>query len=419
MKAIKLIKIDPTENNNKFYNISELPGGKFEIHFGRVGTDGRKIQDDMSNWDSTLRSKLRKGYEDVTANSTITRITGSTGADLGTLKPKIKNLLELLHKYAKETFAINYTVEATDVSELLVQQAQDIIDKINSKLKLNANVPEINALLISLYKKIPRKIRNVQESLIPPITDKTILDKANDKMIIEQGLIDVVKSQIVSSAAIALDPPIKQSKALTYLDQLGLDIDEISASEEKMLKDMLEETSHKYLNAYKVTNFKTQKAFDAEIANAKNKTTKLLFHGSNTQNWLGILKSGLVLHKSSSAGLFNSGIYFADRAQKSLNYITGGMYSKSSADAAKSSVTDNWLAIFEVHLGNAFGYNDLIKIEGTRQSIDLAQYVPKNGYDSFFGEKGLSGGRYKLVNNEYIVYNEHKCTIKYLVHINH
>jgi len=413
MKKVKLIMIEPGANNNKFYNMTELPGGKFEIHFGRVGTDGRKIQDDMSNWDSTYRSKVRKGYNDVTANSTITRIGGAGGSDLGTLKPKVKTLLELLHKYAKEAFAINYTVEVADISELLVQQAQDIIDKINSKLKVNADVSEINALLISLYKKIPRKIKNVQESLVPPITDQKILDKANDKMVIEQGLIDVVKSQLVKADATVIDPAIKQSKALTYLDQLGLDIDDITAAEETMLKGMLEETSHKYLDAYKVTNFKTQKAFDTEVGKSKNKTTKLLFHGSNTQNWLGILKSGLVLHKSSSGGLFNAGIYFADRAQKSLNYINGGMFSKSS------SVADNWLAVFEVHLGNIFQYRDLIPMEKGSKSIDLAQYVPKNGYDSFFGEKGLSGGRYHLANNEYIIYNEHKCTIKYLIHINH
>lgn len=403
--------IEPGANNNKFYNCSELGNGKFEIHFGRVGTDGRKIQDDMSNWDSTIRSKLRKGYSDVTANSTVTRIGSANGDDMGIIKPNVKKLLELLHKYAKEAFAINYTVEVSDVSELLVEQAQEIIDKINSKLKLNADVPEINALLISLYKKIPRKIKNVQESLIPPILDKTILDKANDKMLIEQGLIDVVKSQLVKPDATALDPAIKQSKALTYLDKMGLDIDEITPAEETMLKDLMTDSHQKFIAAFKVTNFKTQKAFDTDIAKSKNKKTKLLFHGSRSENWLGILKSGLILRPNAhtTGALFDRGIYFADIADKSLGYIGGGRWNGSSRD------NDNWLAVYEVHTGKQCDYSDVKKLSPDSKP-DLAKLVPDNGFDSYYADRKIEK-RYNLQRDEFIIYSEEKCTIKYLIHL--
>lgn len=412
MKIAKLILISPEANSNKFYNMTQLDDNNFEIHFGRVGTEGRRIQDSMKNWDSTYNSKKRKGYNDVTSNSKITRIGDATFKDL---KPKIKDLLELLNKYAKEAFKINYTVEVSDISELLVEQAQEIIDNINTKLVIDANINEITALLLSLYKKIPRKIKNVKESLIPPIVDATILDKAKDKMTIEQGLLDVVKSQITKTDP--TDSAIDTSKVLSFLDKLGLDIEEVTTTEESMLKKMLAGSANKYISAYKVINYKTQKAFDNEVAKAKDKKTMLLFHGSRSENWLGIIKSGLVLHPNAvtTGKLFDHGIYFADVADKSLGYIGGGRWNSSSGD------NDNWLAVYDVHVGKQATIEDITRIIKTNPSVyslkpDLAKFVPDNGFDSYFADHNIET-RYNLARDEFIIYNEHNCTIKYLIHL--
>jgi len=407
MKKVKLINISADNNANKFYNMTQLDGSTFEVHFGRVGGEGRKQKYPMSEWDKLLRDKKRKGYSDVTSNSKIIRIGD---ASFGDLKPKVKSLLELLNKYAKEAFKLNYTVEITDVSELLVEQAQELIDKMNSKLEIGVNMSEITMLTLSLYKKIPRKIKNVQESLIKPITDSASLDAARDKLTVEQGLLDVVKGQLDKAPKTddAVDGAIDDSKVLTFLDKLGLDIDEITPAEEQMLKDMMNESKSKYIAAYKVINFITQKAFDNEVSKSKNKTTKLLFHGSRSENWLSIIKSGLQLHPNAvtTGKLFDNGIYFADVADKSLGYINGGRWNRSSGD------NDNWLAVYEVHTGNACTYNDI----RSNPNVRLHDFVPQNGFDSYFADKNIER-RYSLARNEFIVYEEQKCTIKYLIHI--
>ena len=279
----------------------------------------------------------------------------------------------------------------------------------NSKLEIGVNMSEITMLTLSLYKKIPRKIKNVQESLIKPITDSASLDAARDKLTVEQGLLDIVKGQLdkAPKADDAVDDAIDDSKVLTFLDKLGLDIDEITPAEEQMLKDMMNESKSKYIAAYKVINFRTQKAFDNEISKSKNKTTKLLFHGSRSENWLSIIKSGLQLHPNAvtTGKLFDNGIYFADVADKSLGYINGGRWNRSSGD------NDNWLAVYEVHTGNACTYNDL-----NNSNVRLHDFVPQNGFDSYFADRNIER-RYRLMRDEFIVYKEEKCTIKYLIHI--
>lgn len=419
MKAVKLLYIDPEHNHNKFYNMLELGNGQFQVTYGRVGNTGVIVNYPMSDWDTKYREKKRKGYNDITEDTVIKTISTST-ANMNDLKPQIRQLLETLNKYAKEAFKLNYTVEIRDVSEILVTRAQDIIDNINKQLKIGADYSVLNMQLLKLYNTIPRKIKNVKDSLIPSeINDATILDKVRDKMTIEQGLLDVIKGQLVK--ATAADPSnltkdVNKSKVLTYLDELGLDIEEVSSQEEKMLKDLMTDSSSRYIKGFKVTNFRTQNNFDKEVAKSKNKTTKLLFHGSRSENWFNIIKSGLVLHPDAhtSGKLFDHGIYFADVADKSLGYIGGGRWNSSGRD------NDNWLAVYEVHTGNMCTYNDLKNVPSNLQKnngdADLAKFVPANGFDSYFANSKIER-RYSLARHEFIIYDEHKCTIKYLIHL--
>lgn len=54
------------QNNNKYYDMREKPDGTFDATYGRIGATATTINYPMSKWDSTLNSKLRKGYEDMT-----------------------------------------------------------------------------------------------------------------------------------------------------------------------------------------------------------------------------------------------------------------------------------------------------------------------------------------------------------------
>lgn len=63
-----------------------------------------------------------------------------------------------------------------------------------------------------------------------------------------------------------------------------------------------------------------QESFTFEISNKR-----LLFHGSNISNWVGILSRGLLPPKilasqRTDAGMLGAGIYFAERADVSAKY---------------------------------------------------------------------------------------------------
>lgn len=412
MKKTKLLFVSADNNHNKFYDMEQISDSRFIAHYGRVGSKGSKKEYPISDWDKIYRSKTRKGYQDVTANHKVYKGKAS-GMNLSELKPKVRSLIEKLNQYAKEAFKLNYESEISDISEHMVEKAQKLIDEINEYSEVGAERTKINQLLMSLYRTIPRKMKNVKDSLIQgdPTLDNDMLDKLNDKMSVEQGLLDVVQGQLDKLKADNgddTDDAIDNSKVLTALDKLGLDIDEISDKDEQMLKNLMNESKHRFVQAFEVTNYKTQKAFDKEVASASNKKTQLLFHGSKAENWLNIIRGGLVLHPNATTTgkLYDNGIYFADVADKALGYIDGGRWNH------RGGVTDNWLAVYEVHLGKQATSDDLPQYD----RVKLHDWVPDNGYDSYFARKGKDK-RYNLYRNEFIVYKESKCTIKFLIQV--
>lgn len=409
MERIKLLFVSADNNHNKFYDMEQISDERFIVHYGRVGSKGSKKEYPIRDWDKVYKSKTRKGYQDVTTNHKV--YTGkSSGMDLSQLKPKVRDLIEKLNKYAKEAFKLNYESEISDISEHMVEKAQELINEINEYSEIGSDRTKINQLLMSLYRTIPRKMKNVKDSLIQGNDKLTaeMFDKLNDKMSVEQGLLDVVQGQLDKLKADTDDDTIDNSKVLTVLDKLGLDIDNISDTDEQMLKNLMNESKHRFVQAFEVINYKTQKAFDKEVSSATDKKTQLLFHGSRAENWLNIIRGGLVLHPNATTTgkLYDNGIYFADVADKALGYIDGGRWNSVNGKQ------DNWLAVYEVHLGKQATSDDL-----PNTHVKLHNWVPDNGYDSYFARKGKDK-RYNLYRNEFIVYKESKCTIKYLIQVN-
>jgi poly [ADP-ribose] polymerase len=65
-KVAKLVMVSEA-NNNKFYHMKEDPGGgTFSAHWGRIGLTETVTVYPMSKWESTIKSKLKKGYVDQT-----------------------------------------------------------------------------------------------------------------------------------------------------------------------------------------------------------------------------------------------------------------------------------------------------------------------------------------------------------------
>uniref|UniRef100_A0A915DT11 Poly [ADP-ribose] polymerase n=1 Tax=Ditylenchus dipsaci TaxID=166011 RepID=A0A915DT11_9BILA len=154
------------------------------------------------------------------------------------------------------------------------------------------------------------------------------------------------------------------------------------------------------------------KKFRGDIGN-----TYLLWHGSRTSNYVGILKQGLRIAPPEApvtGYMFGKGIYTADMVSKSANYC-------------HAIDTDGLLVLCEVALGDIQEEKkakNIRRLKGGKNSVkglggtvpDPEEFVVKDGVTIPCGkpiasdQKGL-----ELLYNEFIVYNEEQVRMKYLV----
>ena len=173
------------------------------------------------------------------------------------------------------------------------------------------------------------------------------------------------------------------------------------------IKKMMGDDKGKFSRAFQFNNSHTHTTFNQFVGKAENKKTQLFWHGSRNENWFSILKTGLVLRPANAVitgKMFGYGLYFADKCRKSLNYssLSGSFWSGGNAQKA-------YLAIYEVHTGNPLKIKTHAPFCGL---LTEARLKDKGHFDSVFAEGGAD-----LINNEFIVYNENQCTVKYLVEV--
>ena len=103
--------------------------------------------------------------------------------------------------------------------------------------------------------------------------------------------------------------------------------------------------------------------------------------------------------------MFGQGLYFAPECRKALNYmdVKGSRWNNGQEETG-------YTAIFSVALGKAYEPNRILGSYFTGK--DLPQ-----GCDSVFASK--KNPNLGLMNDEYIVFNQDACTIKYLMEMSH
>jgi len=383
MKTIKLIQVTGN-NNNKFYLMEEIDSSSWKATWGRVGSAGSTKVYSSRDWDKKYYEKIGKGYEDITELSTICK---NSSIDLQIDNPEVKALIDFLQKCSKQSIKDNYLVDVGSVTQKQIEKAQSIIDELSSFAKKPLKIYIINDLLLSLYKTIPRKMSKVTSYLL----QSDDLDFFKKLLSNEQSLLDTLSTQVQNNES-------KSEK----IENLGFSIELASDEDRQRIKDETDFnlTNHK---VFKVTNFETEK-------NMIKGKTKLLYHGSRNENWLSIIQNGLKIRPSGVSyvgAMFGLGIYAASKALKSIGYtsLRGSYWSNGSSNKA-------YLAIFEFNLGKKWNLIDKSKsYESWMSKIDL-KMLKEKGFDSVFAKGGAD-----LRNDEYIVYENNRCTIKYLIEL--
>jgi len=394
MKQIELIMVS-SENNNKYYIMIEN-NSTFLVKYGRVGLTEQTMTYPMSDWDKIYKSKIKKGYKDITSlKSTI-----KTAVLKDVTDSTIMKLLSDLQSYSKASILDNYTVSADQVTEAQIDKAQEILNQIADMLKYkkisNSNIDD---KLTELYTIIPRKMKKVQDFILNGIGDKikgkAILER-------EQDAVDVMRGQVsINTASIDSDKTLEDIlgvKIFKVTDQIVID----------KVKEMMGTESNKFSGLYEVIHKVSKDKFEVQKKESVKHWTKLLWHGSRNENWLNILKSSLLIRPTGAVhtgSMFGDGIYMADKCKKALGYtsLSGSYWVKGNAKQA-------FMALYEVNTGMEYRVD---KHTSEMYSMSYKNLKSKGDYDSLLAKGGID-----LINNEFIVYKSEQCTIKYLVELN-
>lgn len=367
-----LIYVDPS-NSNKYYNM-ELNGSTINVEYGRVGSTKNVCTYPQSNWDSLLRSKLRKGYTDITdlKASIQVEVTESSNKDFN-------EFFDIFKKYTGNFVRTNYSVEGCTNTQ--IQHAQKILDALTD---INT-IADFNKYLVDLFKVIPRRMYHVKDHLLYDIKDK------NDIIRREQDSLDGMNSL----NTISVNNPF---------DELDIEfrLVDIPASVQQ-LYDSGNNGRYKIHKCYEVVDKTNIASYNNWLDNQVNKNTMYLIHGTRNPNVFNILKTGLLIRPSNAAVIsgaaYGDGVYHSAHTAKSLGY-TG--YDP-----------DKIFFIQDVHMGKEYTYNGWYR-DGKGINRNQMNYkdLKSLGYDSLYVKPGDG-----LQNSEYIVYNKEQTITKYLLHL--
>ena len=152
----------------------------------------------------------------------------------------------------------------------------------------------------------------------------------------------------------------------------------------------------------------------------------LLFHGTKTQNMLGILSKGLLIapiESQSSGNRFGSGIYLSDSFQKCLSYTSG-------EQKIYILIVDVFLdKVFKISKTNKFtnvkdikmkGYNCLVNDSKKYISLENRIYF-NNGMTiptKMIEEENINDFNYcRDIDSEYVIYESKLVNIKYIIEL--
>ena len=394
-----LVMVSADANNNKYYDM--LPDGEtWTAKYGRVGTGAQTRVYSRRQFESKYNEKIRKGYVDQTqlVQELIAVDPSSKSQYAEITDTAIAAIVMRLQSMAHQAIEANYTISSSKVTQMMVDEAQSIIDG----LLTIGDVEFFNRELLRLFATIPRKMGSVGSYIATKTQDfNKIISR-------EQDLLDVMKGQVVSVAIASDDHDHHGTSDQTILEALGLKFETCANEDIATIRAALGSCSAQFYRAWRVTNLKTQERFDQFVADNRISDVRLLFHGSRNENWWSIIQSGLLLRPTNAVitgKMFGYGIYYAPKARKSLGYTSlNGSY------WARGSSTFGFMALMDVAYGKPYDVYAFDHKYANFNYDELQAACP--GANCLHAHAGSM-----LRNDEIIVYKEAQSTIKYLVEL--
>ena len=394
--AVRLVMVTG-ENNNKVYEMAANGDGTFTARYGRIGAKLQTRTYPMQRWERTYREKTRKGYADVTSLAAET-----ADAPFDIASPEVAALVDVLRAAADRAIQAQYLVGPSEVGPRQVQEAQAHLDALAGLAASLSDAPDtaspFDERLLALYTTIPRKMTDVRAHLLAhglaPDDVPAMLDG-------EQEALDRMAQRVRLAEA---------PTAPTLLEALGFDLRPVTDA--RVLADLRREIgAHAELvRAVEIEHPHLRTRFEAHVAASSRKTTRRLWHGSRSENWLSILETGLVLNPARAVitgKMFGHGLYFADSFQKSLGYTSLWGSRWTGGGEARG-----FLALCDVHLGRALAVH---RHEAWCYELDAGRLATRGMFRTYDSLHARSGSM--LVHDELVVYNEAQVCPRYLIEV--
>ncbi len=416
-----LIYVDANGNNNKFYELTELPGGDgVSVRYGRVGSEGTtRVYNGYRAFEDKKGEKLRKGYVPF-AGDTSKTTAPNTGADAN--KSVVKGLFSKetpaavalasnLVKNNRHSISLGtggkitvsdsgaVTTALGPVTLVQITKAAALLGAIEKKIPpaSAASARDISAYLTL----IPQRIANLRE------TDKWLTTSWVSE---QRDLLDALRTALTLNTPVAANDSVEPMKARHTLVEVPKN-SKVFKDIEKRFRESVNSShmaaAYKPVRVWAVTD-ENSAQWDSLMEDRKWHRT--LWHGTTAGNVLSILRTGLICPPSSdsryatSGRMFGDGVYFSDQSTKSLNYAVGAWNRNTGTGNPMMFLSDV-----------AMGREYRTTIADTSHTAIRAARTGKDAkgrpHTSLFVRAGTCGVR----NNEMIVWDSEAIKITYLV----
>jgi poly [ADP-ribose] polymerase len=413
------ILTDTQANNNKFWEVSIDENDVVSSRNGRVGSKGqsRTMGSGRVLFERKIREKERKGYKAIdvvgkASSSSMDKAALASAAEDQIAKgdPVIAELVRGLAKINRhQIIAASGGQMDVDLDTGIITTPLGVVT--------SSNIASARLLLEGFEKYVVREDFDHQ-GFIEPLEQYLMLVPQKvgskrgwhhdfipdtDALIQQTGLLDQLESSIDVATQRITDAKNAKGDAPQNIFDVSL-----SVSEDKKLRKRIEKLfAAGSSRMHTSSSLKMSRVFDVSLGNMDRDYETdgkvvggalELWHGTRAHNLMSILKSGLIIPKSSGSihvtgRMFGDGLYFSDQSTKSLNYASG-FWDGGRAD------NRCYMFLADVAMGRPFN-----------PSRPGSKTVAPAGYDSVYARGGHDGVR----NNEMIVYRTSQARLKYLV----
>lgn len=339
LEEVRLIRVMAGENMNRFYHL--LPGnGEFTVHWGRVGTKGQKKIYSSSQWDRKYNEKLKKGYLDITEQSSVSSDTmPEDDAELDALFQFLKDQSQ---SYVRQ----NVLADVGSVTWSQIFECQQLLDSFRDMVVRRASVFALNSQLEAMWSIVPRKMKNLREERLDEF------DQAVGRADYEQDLLDALQAHAKMAG----------SSGQRLSEMYGMELNRIDDRLSSILSGNFVISDYQGVARARAVRLWSVKYPDSSFIDGDD--TRMFFHSSRARNWLSIFNTGLLIRPGgieSNASRFGLGIYFASDPIKCLSYCD----LKGSGGWVQGNQSSGVLSLFKVKIGRQLALrSDVIFLRG-------------------------------------------------------